>query len=902
MSPSRSHRPRSPRTARRAAAWSIPALALACGAAVHAGDAAPPVRPSWSDLQRVAAAAPTDTHRVALPMPGTGDIAFDLRPLRVFGPDARLRIGDRERPMPAMRFLAGRAPLRPGASVMLAVRPDGRVLGHATVPGREPVMLSGHGGADGSVAWTATPAPPARDPDFVPTCGFDAVGGRFAPPLPPPPAAALGSPPADPPAGPGLVVHDRLVRVAIECDAEFVALFGGDVDEAAMYAATLTAGVSAIFQRDLGLSLRLDMLRLWPDGDMPFAATGLGGFRDWWQANEDFTAYELVHLFSGRRDTSYGGVAYLQNACTYDAYAISAFLNGVSPASPPQPSLDTWDLMVVAHEMGHNLSSPHTWTYEPPIDGCFSGVNERGTIMSYCHTRPGGLLNTDVRMHAVVQDRIRENNLGEDSCLPLDCNGTLVPDDEEIAAGVEFDVNGDGIPDSCQDCDGNGVLDPDDIAAGAPDLDGNGRPDACDPDCDGDGIPDAAAIVADPALDADGDRILDACEADCDGNGVADHLDIRLGTHEDVDRDGVPDLCRDCNGNGIADWVDAGRGGFEYVADPAFGVREYHGASGVATRTPADPLRLVTGVHVGGMAFLPDGRLVAAVIETGRLAILDADGLAWSLLADVGGAVRDLTIAPDGTILALVDGQGLVRFDPADGGNLGVLVPVGPDLRDPRAVDIDPQGRLLVVDATSGAWIGDPATGRLTASLAVPAELQPRAIAGLPGGDLLVSGVVDPKRFPDTPVVWRLPLDGSPATAWARNYPIEEPWDITYDPDGGSVHVPTRRGSGWRIVEVKADDEFYMRAFVRGDEEMTRPTAVAFRPASPLDLNRDLVPDACQCRPDLDGSGEVDIADLLQVLADWDAVVEPGAGSDIDGDGLVGFADLSAVLAAWGPC
>ena len=348
--------------------------------------------------------------------------------------------------------------------------------------------------------------------------------------------------------------------------------------------------------------------------------------------------------------------------------------------------------------------------------------------------------------------------------------------------------------------------------------------------------------------------------------------------------------------------MDAGRGGFEYVADPAFGVREYHGASGVATRTPADPLGLVTGVHVGGMAFLPDGRLVAAVIETGRLAILDADGLAWSLLAEAGPATRDLAIAPDGTILALVDGQGLVRFDPADGENLGVLVPVGPDLRDPRAVDIDPQGRLLVVDATSGAWIGDPATGRLTASLAVPAELQPRAVAGLPGGDLLVSGVVDPKRFPDTPVVWRLPLDGSPATAWARNYPIEEPWDITYDPDGGSVHVPTRRGSGWRIVEVRADDEFYMRAFVRGDEEMTRPTAVAFRPASPLDLNRDLVPDACQCRPDLDASGAVDIGDLLRVLADWDAVVNPGSGSDIDGDGLVGFADLSAVLAAWGPC
>ncbi len=897
------HRTPRRRSARRLVTRAIPALLLAAAGHVQAM-AADASRPAWSDLQRITAGEPAMARTWALPMPDSADIGFELHPLPVLGPESRVLVGGRPRPMPAVRFLAGRAALRPGASVLLAVRPDGRVLGHATVPGREPVMLSGRREA-GELTWSAVPAPPVRDPGFVPSCGLDAAGGMFAPPLAPPAApraAALGGPPADPPAGPGPAVHEHLLRVAIECDAEFVALFGGDVDEAAMYAATLTAGVSAIFRRDLGFSLRLDLLRLWPDGDMPFEATNLGGFREWWQANEDFTAYELVHLFSGRRDTPYGGVAYLQTACTNNAYGISAFLNGFSPASPPQPSLDTWDLMVVAHEMGHNLSSPHTWNYDPPIDGCFSGVNERGTIMSYCHTRPGGMLNTDVRMHATVQDRIRENNLPADTCLPLDCNGNLVPDDEEIAAGLEADVNGDGIPDRCQDCDGNGVLDPEDIAAGAADLDGNGRPDACDPDCDGDGIPDAATIAADPARDADGDRILDACEADCDGNGVADHLDIRLGTHEDIDRNGVPDLCQDCDGNGVVDWVDAGRGGFEYVADPAFGVREYHGASGVATQTTGDPLGLVTGVHVGGLGFLPDGRLVAAVIETGRLAVLDAAGLAWSLLAEPGAPVRDLTIAGDGTILAVVDGQGLVRFDPDGGGTLGTLVPAGPTLPDLRAVDIDPRGRLLLVDAASGAWFGSPETGRLTGPLPLPAGLEPRAIAGLPGGDLLVCGIVDPKRFPGTPAAWRLPIDGSPASAWGRNYPIEEPWDITYDPDGGSVHVPTRRGSGWRIVQVTAEDEFYVRAFVRADEEMTRPTAVAFRPASPLDFDRDFVPDACQCRPDLDGNGLVGIGDLLQVLSDWDAVVDPGAGSDIDGDGLVGFTDLAAVLSAWGPC
>jgi hypothetical protein len=52
------------------------------------------------------------------------------------------------------------------------------------------------------------------------------------------------------------------------------------------------------------------------------------------------------------------------------------------------------------------------------------------------------------------------------------------------------------------------------------------------------------------------------------------------------------------------------------------------------------------------------------------------------------------------------------------------------------------------------------------------------------------------------------------------------------------------------------------------------------------------------CQGDLDGSGEVDGADLGLLLANWD---EAGLG-DLDGSGVVDGADLGLLLAAWGPC
>ena len=67
-----------------------------------------------------------------------------------------------------------------------------------------------------------------------------------------------------------------------------------------------------------------------------------------------------------------------------------------------------------------------------------------------------------------------------------------------------------------------------------------------------------------------------------------------------------------------------------------------------------------------------------------------------------------------------------------------------------------------------------------------------------------------------------------------------------------------------------------------------------------FDKNSNGVPDECDCPADLDGSGEVEAADLAELLSSWGPC--GGCPADFDGDGDVDAANLAGLLSAWGPC
>ena len=89
---------------------------------------------------------------------------------------------------------------------------------------------------------------------------------------------------------------------------------------------------------------------------------------------------------------------------------------------------------------------------------------------------------------------------GSDGVLPLDCNGNGVPDDCDIADGLEGDANGNGIPDSCEGCvadlDGDGLVGAGDLAIVLASWSIDGSCGGCEGDLDGDGVVDAGDLAS----------------------------------------------------------------------------------------------------------------------------------------------------------------------------------------------------------------------------------------------------------------------------------------------------------------------------------------------------------------------------------------------------------------------
>jgi hypothetical protein len=99
-----------------------------------------------------------------------------------------------------------------------------------------------------------------------------------------------------------------------------------------------------------------------------------------------------------------------------------------------------------------------------------------------------------------INDNVLVRAYGFDGALPSDCNENGVPDECDIADGLEGDANGNGIPDSCEGCvldlDGDGVVGPGDLAIVLASWSVGGGCDPCGGDVNGDGVVDAGDLAA----------------------------------------------------------------------------------------------------------------------------------------------------------------------------------------------------------------------------------------------------------------------------------------------------------------------------------------------------------------------------------------------------------------------
>ncbi|RYU97488.1 Ig-like domain-containing protein [Emticicia agri] len=224
----------------------------------------------------------------------------------------------------------------------------------------------------------------------------------------------------------------RMIEIYMEADYSTYLDLGSNTNNVVNYVAAIFNNVAKLYVNE-GISIVLSNLSIWTTTDRYVnAGNSL-------QALYIFDGYsftgDLAHLLSTR--SLGGGVAYissgssvygnmttrsvLQSCSPYYAYGVSGNLNTAVVNIPTY----SWNVGVIAHELGHNFGLPHTHSCTWPggaIDNCgpSAGYYEgscsppdipynTGTIMSYCHitntginfaygfgTKPGDKLRAEV--------------------------------------------------------------------------------------------------------------------------------------------------------------------------------------------------------------------------------------------------------------------------------------------------------------------------------------------------------------------------------------------------------------------------------------------------------------------------------------------------------------------------
>ena len=819
---------------------------------------------------------------IALPVSESETISLNLERFEVVIPGARFLIGSTTSkiaaPVPEVVLFRGKVSGDNISHAYFSLTSNGYSTGYVTHNGAT-YYIAHKPGQDFSTI--TKEASGAELPPFVNLCGVGdgAIEGLKSTPT------SRG--PADSPRGP------RVAEIGFDADQKYYNIFGNLVD-AQNYLVQLLGAVSDIYMRDVNVKLMISFMRIWSSGGEPFDQNNLDSFRQYWNNNEDTSGLDIIHLVTSRRDLGFGGIAYVSAYCSDSRYSISGYINGSFPTPAGAPSIGNWDLIVMAHEMGHNFGTLHTHDiaqYDPLIDSCAQGYPSRGTIMSYCHIHPGYTSNIDVIFPSRVQAVIETDVVGGSACFWFDCNGNGINDSIDIASSASADINSNNIPDECEDCNGNGIFDNIDIAGPSNDVNSNGIPDECEADCDGNGVPDEweANIVN----DQNGNNILDECEPDCNHNGTADFIEIAAGTLEDFDHNNIPDMCQDCNNNSITDWRDLEREFNLYVADRNGGIHEYHAKSGVPIQT-LNSSTIFYDVVVG------DDRMLYGTADQSEILKINPNTGSSSVFWDSHTTgIRALTFGPDGNLYVANFNQDLVRkVNGSTGADMGIFVTAASGgLDGPSALTFGPNGNLFVASENNNSvkeYSG--VNGLLVSQFVLSGDgglAVPRGLTFKQDGNLLVTS------FNTSRVYEYNGTNGDFVKQFNDENNPANPWGITIGPNGDVFTVRTADQS-YQVYENLASVGRYYRSFVRRDLNLVSPAGLAFMPVSQYDCDGNYILDACEgpsssccCignRGDVNGdAADANILDLTFVVD----FIFRGSGnsgpciseSDVNGDG-----------------
>lgn len=221
----------------------------------------------------------------------------------------------------------------------------------------------------------------------------------------------------------------KLTEIYWECDHDMFVKGGNSIQGALNSFEAMFNGTAILFENEV-INIGIKAVKVWDTPDPYSYASSFTALDDFMDAgNAANWPGQLAHLLS-TRPLNLGGVAYLNALCTNFRYGFS----NIDFTFAPLPFY-SWTISTIAHELGHNFSSPHThncnWEISPgvfgQIDSCWNAEGDCqptirgriGTIMSYCHLT--GSVNLSLGFGPLPGDRIR-NGFANMSCV----SGTIV--------------------------------------------------------------------------------------------------------------------------------------------------------------------------------------------------------------------------------------------------------------------------------------------------------------------------------------------------------------------------------------------------------------------------------------------------------------------------------------------
>ncbi len=329
------------------------------------------------------------------PLPDLATVDLELESFDVLAPGARILVvddsGEHEAPRPTFRAFRGVVTGEPDSVVTLSLF-ENRIAGSIRLWNEEFVI----GPREFNLARKSSDEVTVRsrsmdvDRPDAPMCDAEPDTAESTLPVPRSRNGGRGTVTAISAIDGNTVLK---ADVAIDATYDWYAHFGS-LTAAQNYILNLMAQVSTIYENEVKIQLQVPYLRVFTTPANPYTlgATDtsvlLSELRGEWNANQTGVDRTVAHLFSVR-PTGGSGLAYINVLCDNSFKPGNSADYGVSTLSANGGS---WEKGLVAHELGHNFSSPHTHCYVPEIDqcanapGCYSGttVQTVGTIMSYC--------------------------------------------------------------------------------------------------------------------------------------------------------------------------------------------------------------------------------------------------------------------------------------------------------------------------------------------------------------------------------------------------------------------------------------------------------------------------------------------------------------------------------------